>query len=549
MRELYLIMALCAAFGAAAACESADGYRSGDADSDADSDADTDADTDTDADSDSDSDSDTEPEDCTEGQLFCIGDAVYECTGPDDESALVEECGDPLICLNGMCVEDSECGYALAYKSNVGCEYWAVDMDNSTPNQPYAIVVSNLEADTAVVTVEKRTATGYEPQEVANVGSKETYVFMLGDTTTAGSYSIPYKAFRVTSDLPIVAYQFNPYAGLMGDESDICTNDGSLLLAASGLDKYYYVLSYPANTGSASMNIIGTVDGTIVHVVPTANVDAGSGVSYTPAGTEMVFSLNASDVVQLNSSGDLSGTWVEADFPVAAFGGNTCAQVPTGTAYCDHVEHQLFPVTTWSYEYVAARTPIRNTTMAAENDYWRIVASEDDTVITTTPNVPGIPATMSKGQVVEVPANFSFHVDSTQPIMIGQFLTGTDATDVDFYGACGDPAFALVPPVEQFMTNYVFLAPEKYIADYVVITLPAGLEVLLDDAPIVGNPECIVETLSADWDIAHCGIADFTHTVDAEEPVGITVWGYGGRVSYGYTGGVDLETINPIIIE
>ena len=33
------------------------------------------------------------------------------------------------------------------------------------------------------------------------------------------------------------------------------------------------------------------------------------------------------------------------------------------------------------------------------------------------------------------------------------------------------------------------------------------------------------------------------------EPVGITVWGYGGRVSYGYTGGVDLETINPIIIE
>jgi len=66
------------------------------------------------------------------------------------------------------------------------------------------------------------------------------------------------------------------------------------------------------------------------------------------------------------------------------------------------------------------------------------------------------------------------------------------------------------------MLNYVFLAPEKYIED---------------------------------WDIVHCLIADFTHAVDAEEPVGITVWGYGGRVSYGYTGGVDLETINPIIIE
>jgi hypothetical protein len=206
-------------------------------------------------------------------------------------------------------------------------------------------------------------------------------------------------------------------------------------------------------------------------------------------------------------------------------------------------------VTTWSYDYVAARTPIRAIAMAPEADYWRIVASEDDTVITTTPNVPGIPASMSKGQVVEVPANYSFRIESTQPIMVGQFLTGSGATDADFYGACGDPAMALLPPVEQFMTNYVFLAPEKYVADWVVITLPAALEVLLDGAPISSNPSCTIETLDADWDIAHCAIADFTHTVDAEEPVGITVWGYGGRVSYGYTGGVNLETINPIVIE
>jgi hypothetical protein len=358
----------------------------------------------------------------------------------------------------------------------------------------------------------------------------------------------------VTSDLPIVAYQFNPYAGLMSDESDICTNDGSLLLATSGLDKYYYVLSYPANAGQSSMNIVGTEDGTTVTVTPTGTVEAGGGVGYTLAGTEMPFTLNASDVVQLNSFGDLSGTWVEASAPIAVFGGNTCAYVPAAVSYCDHLEHQLFPATTWSYEYVAARTPIRSVYATPESDYWRIVASEDDTVITTTPDVPGIPASMSKGQVAEVSANYSFQIDSTEPILVGQFLTGSTATDLDDEDEgldfpSGDPAFALLPPVEQFMKNYVFLAPEKYISDYVVITLPAGLEVLLDDAPITANPACAIETLSADWDIAHCLIADFTHTVDAEEPVGITVWGYGGRVSYGYTGGVDLETINPIIIE
>jgi hypothetical protein len=83
--------------------------------------------------------------------------------------------------------------------------------------------------------------------------------------------------------------------------------------------------------------------------------------------------------------------------------------------------------------------------------------------------------------------------------------------------------------------------------DWVVITLPAGLEVLLDDAPISTNSNCTIEALSADWDIAHCLIADFTHTVDAAEPVGITVWGYGGRVSYGYTGGLSLHAINPVV--
>ena len=58
--------------------------------------------------------------------------------------------------------------------------------------------------------------------------------------------------------------------------------------------------------------------------------------------------------------------------------------------------------------------------------------------------------------------------------MVGQFLTGHMATDVPFAGAGGDPAFAILPPYEQFLDYYVFLAPEKYIDDYVVITHPAG---------------------------------------------------------------------------
>jgi hypothetical protein len=199
-------------------------------------------------------------------------------------------------------------------------------------------------------------------------------------------------------------------------------------------------------------------------------------------------------------------------------------------------------------EVVAARTQIRSTNPPPENDYWRVIASEDSTSITTDPSVPGLDGVnLNAGDVVEVGVNYSFLIDASAPIMVGQFLTGHMATDVPFLDAGGDPAFALLPPYEQFLNYYVFLAPEKYIEDYVVITHPAGEDVLLDGSSVGSNPDCELETFSSEWEMTRCLIPDFTHIIESAEPVGITVWGYGGRVSYGYTGGLDMATINPIV--
>jgi hypothetical protein len=544
MRNFYWLALVALALGlAVAACEASQSHVS---DDDSSSDVDSDSDSDVDSDSDSDSDGD----DCEPGELFCDGNDVYECTGPDNQSEFVETCPSPLVCINGMCVSDDECGEALANQSNVGCEYWAVDMHNTTPNQPYAIAVSNLDAATVHVVVESHTSSGWVVLDEADIESKQVQVFMLGETTQAGTYHLSNQAFRVTSDLPVVAYQFNPYSGLQPDDSDICTNDGSLLLATSGLDQYYYVLAYPSNAGSSSMNIIAIEDNTTISVTPANAMMAGGSIPALSAGVPYEITMQSADVVQLESSTDVSGTWVESDKKIAVFGGSSCAFVPDSVMYCDHIEHQMFPVTTWGQEFVAARTVIRSIYQDPENDYWRVIASEDGTSITTDPTVAGLDGvTMSAGQVIEVGVNYSYTVSATAPIMIGQFLTGHTATDVDFYDAGGDPAFALLPPYEQFMTEYVFLAPEKYMLDYVVITHSAGLGVNLDGNPVNSNPDCITAAFSADWEITRCLIADFTHTIDAAEGVGISVWGYGGRVSYGYTGGLDLETINPIIPE
>jgi len=555
MRESMMAWPAILTLALAVGCTSADQNGSGDDDGSGDSDTDTDTDTDSDTDADGDSDSDSDS-DCDPGDEICIDNTVYVCD-EDGEPVLVEECEDPLVCINGMCVEDNECGEAMANHSNIGCEYWAVETDISSvaQDQPYAVVVSNLdEIETVHVMVEARVGDEFVTVTEADVAPKSVHPFLLtgGEIPLAiklegqhGSYLKTGQAYRVTSDLPVAAYQFTPYAGLAGDDTTICTADGTLLLATSGLDLYYYVLGYPETSSNSSMNVIAIEDDTLVTVIPASATLAGEGVSALSAGVEYSFTMDAADVLQLNTTADVSGTYVEADKPVAVFGGNVSSNVPVGVTFADHMEHQMFPLSTWGSTFVAARSVIRNLT-TPENDYYRIVAQEDGTAISYTPEVAGAPAVLGAGEIAEFGANYSFAIDADKPILVGQYLTGYEATGLPFDSANGDPAFALLPPVDQFLSSYVFLAPDKYPVDYAIITHAPGLEVLLDGDPVAVNPDCAIESLSADWEITRCLIADFGHTVDADEGVGITVWGYGGRIAYGYTGGLDLEEINPV---
>ncbi|MFO8072938.1 MAG: IgGFc-binding protein [Polyangia bacterium] len=564
-----------------------------DADADADSDADTDADSDADTDADSDADSDTGEQQCVDedgdwwcvpfdcddddpdvhpdqpeipgngidddcdgvtdeideticepGEIWCYQNQVAECDQWGTSWIPIEDCA-PLVCAAGECVDTSQaCADAANNHSYIGCEYWAVDMDNTTPGQPYAIAVSNLEAADANVVIEQRSGASWTTAGSAAIGSEQVEVFMLGNTTTSGSYLLGDKAFRVSSDRPVVAYQFNPYAGLEPDNSDICTNDGSLLMPRSVMGKTYYALGYSSNAGNSSMNVIATEDGTIVTVTPANSMYSGSSVPSMSAGVAYDFPMDAAGVLQLNSSSDVSGTLIESDQPVAVFAGSTCAFVPTSVSYCDHIEHQMFPVSTWGQEFVAARSVVRSSNQTPENDYWRIIAAEDGTYVESDQAIGGLPTTLDAGQWVELGVNHTFAISADKPIQVGQYLTGHMATDVPFEGAGGDPAFALVPPHEQFLNHYVFLAPEKYLNDYVVITHPAGVDVLLDGVSVGSNSDCELESYSASWEVTRCLIPDFSHTLESSQDFGITVWGYGGRVSYGYTGGLDLKTIN-----
>ena len=136
--------------------------------------------------------------------------------------------------------------------------------------------------------------------------------------------------------------------------------------------------------------------------------------------------------------------------------------------------------------------------------------------------------------------------------MVGQFLASEHAPNPNIRdvlepgdAATGDPAFILAVPVEQYRTDFVFLAPDKYAFDYVTITSPVGAQVFFDDLPVesisdwepIGDP--------ASWQSARFQIADGTHFIQGDVPLGVTVYGYDQYVSYGYPAGLNLDVVDP----
>jgi hypothetical protein len=218
-----------------------------------------------------------------------------------------------------------------------------------------------------------------------------------------------------------------------------------------------------------------------------------------------------------------------------------CNDARLNTCCADHLEEQLFPVSTWGTHYVASKSFDRG----LEEDYWRIMAAEDDTKIETIPPQTVIP-TLNAGEWFEFGSRDHFEIISDKPILVGQFLASEQApnpNERDFFeegdAGTGDPSFILAVPTRQFRSDYVFLAPNKYAFDYVSVIAPAAAEVFFDQLPIPVAWEPVGD--GATWKAARFAIGDGVHFIESDLPVSVIVYGYDQYVSYGYPGGLNLE--------
>ena len=524
---------------------------------------------------------------CVPGTTICeTPSKVGRCRSDGQDYEPLETCGMGLACepKTGACA--SSCGGSLKAKSNVGCSYGVVDLgnyesvkENNPVDRPLLVVVSNTSGTsdahiTFTAMNDGSTLPFTAPELTVPPLSLKTYTMPTG---FAQLYTgINKWSWFVKSDQPITLHMFNPQNG-----PDVRSNDASLLFPTDALGTDYVIMSwktfytdalqfepngYPKYGFPNYATILATASGTShVTVTPTADVRPSpsniAGLDKAEAlkkGQSYTYNLEQGQVLnfavepKLSDNIDLTGTIIHSDRPVAVYSAHNCAFVPSiDVKYCDHLEGQLAPVDTWGTKYVADLFAKR-----AEKDYnvWRVMASKDQTVVTTNPKIQGVSGKiLGKYQWIEYQANIAHTIEATAPVQVGHFMIGSNFPDFkpvcgDALTGIGDPSFTPGVALKQYVNNYVILTPPGYEEDYINIVRPKGVEVRLDQKPIKegeaganGYKTQRFDVGTSGFEVFQIPVNDGVHRVDSSELVGVTGYGYDCDVSYAYPGGMILD--------
>ncbi|HET9955235.1 MAG TPA: IgGFc-binding protein, partial [Polyangiaceae bacterium] len=397
------------------------------------------------------------------------------------------------------------------------------------------VVVSNPQPDVSThVSIEQDdSAPGEEPQirsvaratippfslRVFKLGPREVDGSAPGTFDTGTGTALTRAAFRIQSDMPVVAYQFNPLENV-----SVFSNDASLLKpvealipSTAELSDSYVVLGWPQTIARSSdpatnfdedlrafLTLVGTQRETHVRIHTTARVIAGGPVPETEAGGVIEAVLGPFEVLNLETGdfgADFTGTRIAADGPVVVFSGSEASDAPRfdelseRSCCADHLEEQLDPIRTAGQSFIATVSPNRMKALVGagaefaevlpQPEYFRLIAATalGARVQTTLAGHEQLELA-EKGSFVDLTSTRDFAIWSDAPVMMMSVSPSQAAASIPTILPGGDPSSLIVPPTEQFRSTYVFLTPDKYSFDFVRIIAEPATKIVFDGEPL-----------------------------------------------------------------
>ena len=208
---------------------------------------------------------------------------------------------------------------------------------------------------------------------------------------------------------------------------------------------------------------MATQNDTEVTITPSVNGGPGD---TRPAGVPYKVTLNQVQEYQLEATTqpeDLTGTNITSSAPVAVFGGERCANVPTDEyVACDYIVEQNIPEDAWGTSFLTE--PLRT---RSHGDYFELAADQNETHV----NLNGtLVATLNAGEHYSQEVEGAAEWSSTKPIELAQ-----DSNSSSYDGTTGDPFMINIPPYQQFEAEYTITTPvnsETTFENYLNLVVP-----------------------------------------------------------------------------
>jgi hypothetical protein len=521
---------------------------------------------------------------------------------------VISTCPDDQGCAAGVCVP--ACQAAAASQGSVGCDFWVATPSTYVPVRPpcFAVFLANNWARDAAVTISRGSST-YDPATYgrvpdgtaaaanwpaipsAGIASSQVGVLFLSDdprsfnsghslkcpitpaVSVAGGTAVWTghdaatglgTAFHITTSVPVSAYDVAPFGGALS-----YFPSAELVLPTSAWGTNYITAGPNEGMGPGFGTVLAAQDNTHVQISARFDLPGGPGVAPAPAHIPTDYMLNAGQYLQWQNAGDMAGSILYSDKPIAFTGGTDLLCTLSATSYggaCDSAHQQIPPLFALASEYVAPPYATRRRDLQPESIPYRIVGAVAGTAFTFSPPIAGGPTTLDAGQVAEFQTTEPFIVktqDAMHPFYIGQYMSGCEVESgsrAGGAGCLGDPEFVNIVPPEQWLSSYVFFTDPSYKVTNLVFARRADAAGTFHDVTV----DCL-GTLAGwqpvgdgtKYQVTNADIQRVTpvgsckngrHTAQSGGAFTIMVWGLGWVASYAYPAGGNVAKINSVVV-
>lgn len=309
------------------------------------------------------------------------------------------------------------------------------------------------------------------------------------------------RAIHLRSTEPVMMVQLNPGAG----EGTTHSADSSELLPRASWDRVYSIVSWPQTLGppdygpAAAFLTVVSAEPARVRIdlgplVGTVESDRFGPLEPGDAIEVDLGELETLDLWTTEEGGDLTGSRVEADVPIAVFTGVEAGDAPTTEprrCCADHLETQLLPDRLLGTYYEVPVPPNRSAMIndaagdelvlaAADPLYLKIAALSDRSADVS--GLPDGPARLAAGEAIVVATERPLTLRASAPVAVLAVTGSQLAAGIPRDLPGGDPSLAMLPPTPLTETYWPYVPPGLAF-DYVVFTAPRGHSVRLDGAP------------------------------------------------------------------